>query len=270
MIENEIPETQPQKNTSIKWIILALGMGCAILACMSLIFALIVRNYFPQLTTSKSTRTNISTPIPNQKPNSLGDPNAPVKIIEYGDYQCPYCLRFWEETESQLIETYVITGKVYFEYRSVGEFLGPESAAAAEAAYCAGDQGKYWEYHNTLFANWKGENVGNYSIDKLRNYAKVIGLNDEAFTTCIKSGAHAAQVKQDVVDSKAAGVRSTPSFVINGKLLIEGAQPFDIFQHVIEQELKGNNSFQNGDHYDGNKEPHAFNPFIADTFSMWT
>ena len=272
MIENQIPEIQPRNTTSSKWIVLALGMGCAVLTSAGLIFFLILDFYFPRLITSQSTRTNVFTPAPDQKPNSMGDPNAPVRIIEYGDYQCPYCLRFWEDTEPQLIEAYVKTGKVYFEYRSLGAFLGPESAAAMEAAYCAGDQGKFWDYHNTLFANWKGGNAGTYSADKLRAYAKIVNLNKDVFNTCITNGTHTAQVEQDAADSKAAGVQATPSFVINGKLLIEGAQPFDIFQHIIDQELKGNNNFQNGDLYDEIKLARLFNPIIsfARTLSVWT
>src|SRR5688572_10336155 len=86
-----------------------------------------------------------SVPRPQAKFNATGNPDAPVKIIEYSDFQCPYCRNFWRDTEDQLIDQYVKTGKVYFEYRSVGLFIGPESARAAEVAYCAGDQEKFWE-----------------------------------------------------------------------------------------------------------------------------
>ncbi len=89
----------------------------------------------------------IATTIPGEHPmasdNAMGDPNAPIKIEEFSDFQCPYCARFHEETESQIVNTYVTDGTVYFVYRSFGDFIGPESKAAAEAAYCAGDQNKY-------------------------------------------------------------------------------------------------------------------------------
>jgi len=168
----------------------------------------------------------------------MGDPNAPVKIIEYADFQCPYCLHYWTETEPQIIQNYVATGKVYYEYRSVGGFIGPESADAANAAYCAADQNKFWEYHDILFANWTGENAGDFTPDKLRQYAQAINLNLDQFNTCINTGAHTNEVDQDVTDAKAAGVTGTPAFVINGKL-IEGAQPYSVFQQTIDAALNG-------------------------------
>jgi len=96
----------------------------------------------------KNTQVNTASPAsqahPEAKFNTMGDPNAPVRIIEYADFQCPYCLQYWRATEPQIIKTYVATGKVYYEYRSVGAFIGPDSALAAEAVYCAGDQNKFW------------------------------------------------------------------------------------------------------------------------------
>ena len=129
----------------------------------------------------------------------------------------------------QIIKAYVATGKVYYEYRSVGGFIGPDSALAAEAAYCAGDQNKFWEYHDVLFSNWTGENVGDFAAPKLRQYAASVGLEPNTFDQCLNQGKYVGQVQQD---------HSTPSFLINGKL-IEGAQPFDVFQKAIETALKG-------------------------------
>lgn len=176
--------------------------------------------------------------------NSTGDPDAPITIIEYSDYQCPYCRRFADDTERQLVETYVTSGQVYFIYRSLGLFIGPESQDAAEASYCAGDQGKFWEYHDILFANHTGENVGDYVNRKLQAFAEALSLNMDAFNSCLNSGKYEELVTQDGIDGTAAGIQATPSFVlsytVNGETktkIIEGAQPFSVFQAEIEAAL---------------------------------
>ena len=152
---------------------------------------------------------------------------------------------FWTETEPQLIEEYVNTGKIFFEYRSMGAFLGPESGWAAEGAYCAGDQGKFWEYHDTLFTNWTGENVGDFTKDKLIKYAKALDLNMAEFESCISEEKHKGTVEQDKVQADADGVHATPTLFING-YRVEGAQPFDILKDLIEQALNGNLDTQSG------------------------
>ena len=174
---------------------------------------------------------------PQVKFNAMGDPNAPVKIIEYSDFQCPYCAQFVKNTEQQIIDAYIATGKVYFEYHSFSDFIGPESARAAEAAYCAGDQNKFWEMHDIIFANQTGENAGAFTDKRLKAFAAKIGLDTAKFNDCFTSGKYADQVKQDGVAATQAGVKATPSFVVNGKL-IEGAQPFSVFQSEIDALLK--------------------------------
>jgi protein-disulfide isomerase len=165
--------------------------------------------------------------------NVVGDPNAPVKIIEYSDYQCPYCANFSKDTEQLLLDAYVATGKVSFEYRTFGEFIGVESLRAGEAAYCAGDQQKFWEMHDIIFANQTGENVGAYSDTRLVAFAEKLGLDMVTFNDCFTSKKYESRVMQDGVDGQAAGVKATPSFTINGKL-VEGAQPFDVFKSEID------------------------------------
>lgn len=174
---------------------------------------------------------------PQVKFNAMGDPNAPVKIIEYSDFQCPYCGKFVRETEQQLIDAYIATGKVYFEYHSFGEFIGAESVRAAEAAYCAGDQEKFWEMHDIIFANQNGENAGDFTDKRLTAFAEKIGLDMATFNSCFTGGKYANQVKQDGVDAANAGVNSTPSFVINGKLVV-GALPLSAFQAEIDPLIK--------------------------------
>lgn len=186
--------------------------------------------------------------------NGMGDPNAPVKIIEYSDFQCPYCARFSETTEPSIVEMYVATGKVYFEYRSVGQFLGPESARAAEAAYCAGDQGKFWEMHDIIFANLSGENRGALNDSRLTAFAERLSLNMNTFKDCFNNGKYTSRLLEDqqnaakditgaanyaelvAANQYSAGGISTPSFVVNGRL-IPGAVPFSTFQQEIEAAL---------------------------------
>jgi protein-disulfide isomerase len=175
---------------------------------------------------------------PHAQDNSTGDPNAPLKVVEFGDFQCPFCTRFWDESEKSFIRDYVATGKVYFTYRALS-FLGPESKRAAEAAYCAGEQNKFWEYHDVLFANQGAENSSTFSDANLAAFARSAGLDQARFVDCLSSGTYAARVEQDAADAKQAGIDSSPSFLINGALLV-GASPYDEFAHIIENVLKGN------------------------------
>jgi protein-disulfide isomerase len=260
MMENQSQPPEANKSSNQKWIVLGVGGGCALIAGIVVIAALVVANLSPaigktlssvsvnpniaaQVTdTPQSNMSNVVMPPSRNHPqangNKMGNPNAPVKIVEYADFQCPYCMQYWQETEPQIIQNYVATGKVYYEYHSVGGFIGPESADAANAAYCAADQNKFWEYHDMLFANWSGENAGDFTPDKLRQYAAAVHLNLNQFNTCLNAGAHSDQVNQDVSDAKAAGVHATPSFIINGNL-VEGAQPYSNFQKTIDAALNG-------------------------------
>jgi protein-disulfide isomerase len=181
---------------------------------------------------------------PNVDFNSTGDANAPITITEYSDYQCPYCKKFADETEKQLVEIYVASGQVRFVFRSFGLFIGSESQDAAEAAYCAADQGKFWDFHDILFANHTGENVGDYTNRKLQAFGDTLGLDMDAFNSCLDSGKYTDLVTQDGIDGQAAGIKATPSFVmtyvVNGETkskMIEGAQSFSAFQAEIEAAL---------------------------------
>lgn len=176
---------------------------------------------------------------PLAQDNSIGDPNAPVKIVEYSDFQCPYCRRFAVQTFPRILETYIETGKVYFTYRSMGEFIGPESDWAMQAAYCAGEQGLFWDYTDLLWNAQTGENVGAYRKENLLRLAERLGLNMGLFEPCLTGGKYAARTLQDLQDGLRAGVQGTPSFVINGQLAIQGAYPFEKFQEVIEALLAG-------------------------------
>ena len=165
--------------------------------------------------------------------NTMGDPNAPVVIEEFSDFQCAFCRQFFLETEKPLIEQYVSTGKVYFIYRTLGSWLGPGSQYSAEAAYCAGDQDMFWEYHDALFTN---QGQMKFTPVNLIQLADNLGMDLNVFGNCVENYKYRDQVKKDLTDGISAGVRGTPSFLINGRLVI-GAQPFSFFQQAIETAL---------------------------------
>lgn len=133
------------------------------------------------------------------------------------------------------METYAETGLVRFEYKHFA-FIGQESVRAALAAECANEQGKFWEYHDMLFANQQGENQGAFSDDRLMAFAEAIGLDMDQFRSCYRSGKYADVVEAERREGQAMGVRSTPTIFVNGQM-IEGAQPFEVFQEIIEAEL---------------------------------
>src|SRR5688572_8373205 len=184
--------------------------------------------------------------MPND--NTMGDPNAPIKIEEFADFQCPFCERFHEETEPLLRQYYIDTGKVLFVYRSMGNFVSQnmggvrtESQDAALAAYCAGDQNKFWDMQAHLFANVLGEDAGSFTDRRLQAIAEKAGLNMDEFNSCYSSGKYEDRVQQDLEDGQAAGINGTPGFLVtytvNGETktkLIEGAQPFSTFQQELE------------------------------------
>ena len=166
----------------------------------------------------------------------MGDPDAPITIIEFADFQCPYCGRFFAETKPQIDETYMQSGKVRFAYFNFA-FLGPESNWAAEAAECAADQNKFWEYHDKLYSSQSGENQGAFNKDNLKKYAEELGLDTSAFNECLDSGKYTQLIQDESNMASSIGVRSTPTFLINGQAVV-GAQPFEIFEQTIDSLLR--------------------------------
>jgi len=160
-----------------------------------------------------------------------GEEDAPVTIVEFSDYECPFCTRFYTDTFGQLKTKYIDTGKVKFVYRDFPLSFHQNAQKAAEAAECAGEQNKYYEMHNKLFED--GVSGG---VTAFKGYAEEIGLDTNEFNSCLDSGKMAAEVKKDFNDGAKFGVSGTPAFFINGKLLT-GAQPIQAFEQMIEQEL---------------------------------
>ena len=166
----------------------------------------------------------------------LGSPNAPITLVEFSDFQCTFCNRFFFQTEPALKTKYIDTGKVKLIYKDLA-INGRESTFAAQAAQCAHDQGKFWEYHDLLFRKRTGYNDGTFSRENLKLYAQEVGLNQSEFSTCVDSQKHKDTVEADRGIALAVGARGTPTFYINGIVLV-GAQPLQIFEQIFEAELK--------------------------------
>ncbi|MBI3559076.1 DsbA family protein [Candidatus Gottesmanbacteria bacterium] len=151
-----------------------------------------------------------------------GSPNAKLTIVEFSDFQCPFCGRFFKETEPQIFKEYVDTGKAKFVYKNLA-FLGKESIDAANAALCAKEQNKFWEYHDKLFTSQNGENQGAFAIANLKKFAVDLGLNAVSFNDCLDKQKYNAQVTADNAEANKNGFQSTPSVAV-GVTPIIGAQ----------------------------------------------
>jgi protein-disulfide isomerase len=160
---------------------------------------------------------------------SIGPVDAPVTIIEFSDYQCPYCQVWYKQVYQQLLASY--PGKILFVYRDLPLPMHPEALPAAEAANCAGEQNAYWKYHDALFDQQYGLNRAAYD-----HYATDLGLDLQAFDACLDSHRYQSEVQADANDASRVGISGTPSFVINGRILV-GALPFSDFKTVIDEEL---------------------------------
>lgn len=172
----------------------------------------------------------------------IGNANVKVTIVEYGDYQCPYCKRYFENNESMFRSEYISTGKARFVWKDYA-FLGQESLWAAEAARCADEQSKFWQYHDYLYIHQGAENSGAFSKVNLKQFAVALGLNATQFNNCLDTEKYGHLVQQDTQSGSAIGVNGTPATFVNGVLVTGsdgnsvGAAPFSVFKTVIDQEL---------------------------------
>lgn len=174
-------------------------------------------------------------PTPGAKTSgtmTLGAADAPITVIEYSDFQCPFCAVFARDIQPQLIEQYVDTGLVRFEWRNFPIF-GQFSNEAALGSYCADDQGAFWPYHDTLYETVGALAQGDKNIDTLVNIAAALDLDTTEFRACIEDGRHNDRVRADYAEGRALNIVGTPSFTINGMLMV-GAQPVDTWQQVFE------------------------------------
>jgi len=160
---------------------------------------------------------------------SRGPDNATVTIVEFSDFQCPYCGRVYPTVE-KLMKDY--DGKVRLVFRHFPLSFHPQAEKAAEAAACAQDQGKFWQMHDKMFTNQQ-----KLAVDDLKSFAKDLGLDQGKFDKCLDSGEKAAMVSADEKDGEQAGVSGTPAFFING-IFINGAVPYEQFKETVDRELK--------------------------------
>ena len=170
----------------------------------------------------------------------LGNPDAKVLIIEFGDYQCPSCRMFWKDVEPRLKKEYIDTGKAKLVFRDFPIVqIHPEALLASMAVDCAGEQNKYWEYHDKVFREQynKGDDLVRFKAADLKKWAKDTKLDQAKFDQCLDSEKYKNEVLKDKADGDAVSVQGTPTFFINGRV-IGGAQPYPAFKTLIDDLLK--------------------------------
>lgn len=219
--KHEEPKTEGRKINK-NYIIVAVILIVIILAIVAALYSV------PKPYTVKSLDTD----------NIFGSENATVTIVEFSDFQCPYCGNFYRTTEQQIKQEYIETGQVKIIYKHFPLAIHNNAQKAAEAAECAKDIGGdevFWQMHDKLF-----ENNQFLSTDKLKIYSAQLNINSSDFNSCLDTGAMADRVSSDMQEGKSLGVTGTPAFFVNGKS-IEGAQPFDVFKKAIDAELAKQN-----------------------------
>jgi protein-disulfide isomerase len=225
---------------------IGIGAGIAIVSILATFFVINILDENPELEFEEKTPTQdaeevaLSLFTANASPY-LGDENAPITLVEFGDYQCFFCNKFFHETEGNILKNYVETGKVKIIFKDF-TIIGPDSVAAAHATHCANDQGKFWEYHDALYNNWAGENNGWASLGNLTKFANDVQLDQEAFTKCMNDGKYQQRVAANNNDARTLGLTGTPGFFVIGPdnqiTKIGGAQPYDVFVRLFESELQ--------------------------------
>lgn len=176
-------------------------------------------------------------PEPAYASPSLGDDNAIITIEEWGDYQCTFCKRFHGSSLDVIKERFIDSGKVRLVFMDF-PLNGPASVDAAVASHCAGDQDSYWEYHDTLYDNWAGENTGWISSESLKGFAADLNLDLDVFAECMDSAKYRDRVLESYQYGQSKGIDSTPSFLIsNGDKVfkVRGNQPLDVFLRVFDE-----------------------------------
>jgi protein-disulfide isomerase len=166
--------------------------------------------------------------------NTLGNPDAPIVIEVYSSFACIHCKDFAMSTEIKLIENYVQNGQVYLIYRSFTGNPDDQYGISGQAVYCAGDQGKFWQMHDTIFSNFSATG---YTKSQLTNFAKAIDLDEDSFTECLDNGKYSETILQDFQKGFDLGITGTPSFTINGEFVFAGNRDFEFFQQQIETAL---------------------------------
>jgi len=186
---------------------------------------------------AKNTQVNVDENVKRYQVDADDDPflgpeDAPITIIEFSDYQCTFCTKWYQEVHTRLMQDYA--GKVKFVYRDFPlSSIHPDAQSAAEAANCAGEQGAYWQFHAALFSQNSEFGAAAYS-----RYATALELDIDQFNQCFSERRFKSEVEADFKYASSLGVSSTPTFFVNG-LAVVGAQPYEVFQQIIDKELAG-------------------------------
>ncbi len=182
----------------------------------------------------------VSQPALSDNPRVQGAPDAPITVVEFSDFQCPFCASFAREVRPLIEERYVRTGKVRFVYRDFPLIsIHPGALLAAHIANCAGEQGAFWQMHARIFEGttrreWSSGDANDFRT--FLRYAEELGLDAGEVQQCVESDRYGAQIQEDILAAQQAGIRSTPSFLINGQLLV-GTQPFEVWEQIFERIL---------------------------------
>ena len=167
----------------------------------------------------------------------LGNPDAPITILEWGDYQCTFCYKFHQNTLDMINDDFIKTGKVKLVFKDF-PLNGPDSLLAAQATYCAEDQEKYWQYHNELYKNWAGEKTGWITRESLDKFATTVNLDLSEFNACLDDGKYQDKVNELHEFGKEIGIDATPSFLVfnDQKIIkIRGNQPLEVFLKTFDE-----------------------------------
>jgi len=229
----------------------AIGAGIAI-SC--LVLGIFLANFIDmensQLLEETPTLTNVEKQQSARGPNILvknsspilGSVNAPITLVEFGDYQCSFCKRHFDQTHDLIMKNYVETNKVKILFKDLIVTPGKDSVHAAHATHCAKDQGMFWKYHYMLYNNWEGENTGWVTTDNLNKFAQKINMNMDEFSKCMLEDKWMELIVASKNDANTLGVTGTPSFFVIGSEneieKIHGAQPYDVFKEIFDSYLK--------------------------------
>ena len=239
MENNDISEEKAKKGPNQQ------VAGAILIAGLFIAGAILIKDSSPREPQAGLAKQEATTPVNLPPVNSsdriLGQNSAKVTIVEYADFQCPFCGKFYKEVKEGLISDYVEKGQVRFIYRDFA-FLGQESINSALAARCANDQGKFWEYHNYLYTHQNGENQGAFNDENLKSFALTLGLDKKSFDQCFDSDKYVNEIAQEKQLGKGAGVKGTPKgfILVNDKVVetIDGAESASSVKAKIENALK--------------------------------
>ena len=243
------PEKNNDKKTSIHTPSIVIGAGITAVCVLVIFFGfggvaeqdhqLIEKEILEKSSMPEPTKISEDVFLKNNSP-ILGNPNAPITLIEFGDFQCHFCNVYFQDTEHKIVENFVNTGKVKILFKDF-IIIGPDSASAAHFAHCAGEQDKFWEYHNILYNNWAGENNGWASNNNLIQFANEIGLDMNELKKCNNENRYKSLIESSNSDARSLGLTGTPAFFVitnSGAQKIHGAQPYDVFENVFETLLE--------------------------------